>query len=52
MAKASTKKGLSVHARIVDKMYPLKQPSNKEDINEKKKFRHPTLPQFSYTNIP
>jgi len=52
MAKTSTTKGLSVKVRIVDRMYPLKQPSKKEHINEKKILRHPILPQFSYTLLP
>jgi len=50
--KTSTSKGLTVEVRIVDKLYPLKQPSNKEDIDEKRIFRHPVLPQFSYTITP
>ena len=52
MAKTSNSKGLTVEVRIVDKFYPLKQPSNKEDIDEKRIFRHPLLPKFSYTLLP
>ncbi len=52
MAKTATSKGLTVEVRIVDKFYALKQPSNKEDIDEKRILRHPVLPQFSYTLIP
>jgi len=52
MSKTSTAKGLTVEVRIVDKFYPLKQPSNKDDIDEKRILRHPVLPQFSYTLIP
>lgn len=44
--------GLSVVVRIVRKKYLLKQPSNKEDIDEKRILRHPTLPQLSYTILP
>ena len=52
MSKTSTSKGLTVKVRIVDKFYPLKQPSNKEDVDEKRILRHPVLPQFSYTLTP
>jgi len=52
MSKTSTSTGLTVQVRIVDKLYPLKMPSNKEDIDEKRILRHPVLPQFSYTILP
>lgn len=52
MAKTHTAMGLEVKVRLVDKFYPLKQPSNKKDIDEKRILRHPTLPQFSYTLLP
>lgn len=52
MSKTSTTQGLEVETRVVDKFYPLKQPSNKEDIDESRILRHPTLPQFSYTLLP
>lgn len=52
MSKTSTTTGLEVETRVVDKIYPLKQPSNKEDIDERRILRHPTLPQFSYTLLP
>lgn len=52
MSKTSTSKGLTVEVRIVDKFYPLKQPSNKVDIDEKRILRHPVLSQFSYTLTP
>ena len=45
-------KGLSVIVRIVRKEYLLRLPSNKDDIEEKRILRHPTLPQFSYTILP
>jgi len=49
MMKTKHEKGLSVQVRIVEKDYALKQPSFKEDIDEKRILRHPTLPQYSYT---
>lgn len=52
MAKTSHSKGLTVVVRINSKFYPTKLPSNKEDIKEKKIFRHPELPQFSYIISP
>lgn len=52
MAKTSHSKGLSVEVRIVKKFYPLKQPSYKNDIDENRILRHPSLPQFSYTILP
>ena len=52
ISKTSTTKGLRVEVRIVDRSYPLKQPSDKDDIDEKRIFRHPVLPQFSYTLTP
>jgi len=52
MSKTSHSKGLSVKVRIVRKKYPLKQRSDKNDINEDKILRHPDLPQFSYTVLP
>lgn len=52
MAKATHKKGLTTVARTVEKFYPLKQPSNKEDIDEHRILRHPELPLFSYTILP
>jgi len=52
MSKTTHKKGLTVHVRVVLKDYPLKLPSNKEDIDERRILRHPQLPQFSYTILP
>ena len=52
MMKTTTKTGLSVEVRINDKFYPLKQPSLPEDIDEKRLFRHSTLPKLSYTILP
>ena len=52
MNKTKHSKGLSVEVRIVDKFYPLKQPSNKEDIDETRILRHSDLPQFIYTLLP
>ena len=52
MMKTTTKTGLSVEVQINDKFYPLKQPSVPEDIDEKRLFRHPTLPKLSYTILP
>ena len=52
MSKTRHSKGLTVEVRIVDKFYPLKQPSNKENIDEKRILRHQDLPQFSYTIFP
>ncbi len=52
MAKTTHSKGLTVYVRVVIKDYPLKQPSNKEDIDERRILRHPELPQFSYTLLP
>ena len=52
MQKTKHSKGLTVVVRIVDKFYPKKQPSNKEDIDEKRILKHPDLPQFSYTILP
>lgn len=52
MSKTSHSKGLSVKVRIVRKNYPLKQRSDKNDINENKILRHPDLPQLSYTVLP
>lgn len=52
MKKTKHKKGLEVQVRIVEKEYPLKQPSCKEDIDEKRILRHPVLPQYSYTILP
>lgn len=45
-------KGLSVVVRVVEKDYPLKLPSEKSHIDEKRILRHPQLPQFSYTLLP
>lgn len=44
--------GLSVVVRVIEKDYPLKLPSEKSHIDEKRILRHPQLPQFSYTLIP
>lgn len=44
--------GLSVVVRVVQKDYPLKLPSDKKHIDEKRILRHPVLPQFSYTLLP
>jgi len=52
MSKTTHKKGLTVHVRVVLKDYPLKLPSCKEAIEERRIFRHPNLPQFSYTILP
>lgn len=52
MSKTSHLKGLSVVVRIVRKNYPLKQRSEKCDIDEKRILRHPDLPKFSYTLLP
>jgi len=52
MSKTSHSKGLTVVVRVVKKLYPLKQPSNKEDIDEKRILRHPDLPKLSYTILP
>ncbi len=52
MMKTTTKTGLSVKVRINDKFYPLKQPSLAEEVDEKRLFRHPTLPKLSYTILP
>lgn len=52
MLKTKHKNGLSVQVRTVEKNYPLKLPSFKEDIMENRILRHPTLPQYSYTIIP
>ncbi|MFT5748208.1 MAG: hypothetical protein ACI920_003602, partial [Saprospiraceae bacterium] len=52
ISKTSHSKGLTTVVRVVKKMYPLKQPSNKEDIDEKRILRHPELPKFSYTVLP
>lgn len=52
MQKTKHNKGLTIVVRVVDKFYPKKQPSNKEDIDEKRILRHPNLPQFSYTILP
>ena len=52
MKKTSHKKGLKTEVRIVNKHYPLKQPSNKEDIDEQRILRHPDLPHLSYTILP
>jgi hypothetical protein len=52
MSKTRHSKRLTVEVRILDKFYPLKQPSNKEDIDEKRILRHQDLPQFSYTILP
>lgn len=45
-------RGLSVVVRVVEKDYPLKLPSEKSHIDEKRILRHPQLPQFSYTILP
>lgn len=52
MEKTSHSKGLSVEVRINDKVYPLKQPSNKDDIIEQRIIRHQELPQFAYSLMP
>lgn len=52
MLKTRHAKGLTVEVRIVDKIYPLKQHSSKDAIDEKKILRHHDLPLFSYTIIP
>jgi hypothetical protein len=52
MGKTATKTGLTVEVRINDKYYPLKQPSLAAEIDEKRIFRHPTLPKLSYTISP
>ena len=52
MEKTATKTGLSVEVRINEKFYPLKQPSLAEEVNQKRLFRHPTLPNLSYTILP
>jgi len=52
MEKTATKTGLSVEVRINSKDYPLKQPSQAEEVDEKRILRHPTLPRFSYTILP
>lgn len=52
MSKTTHKKGLTVHVRVILEEYPLKLPSNKEDIDESRILRHPELPQFSYTILP
>jgi hypothetical protein len=45
--KTSHSKGLTVKVRIVKKNLPLKQPSNKLEIDEKENLRHALLPYFS-----
>jgi len=52
MEKTATKTGLSVEVRINSKDYPLKQPSQAEEIDEKRILRHPTLPRLSYKILP
>jgi Rhodopirellula transposase DDE domain len=52
MEKTAHDKGLTVVVRINDKGYPLKQPSNKEDIIENRIVRHENLPQFAYALLP
>lgn len=49
MSKTSHAKGLTTQVRVVKKLYPLKQPSTKEDIDQNRILRHPQLPQLSYT---
>lgn len=52
MRKTKHKKGLEIQVRIVEKLYPLKQPSSKDDIDEQRILRYPILPQYSYTILP
>jgi hypothetical protein len=52
MEKTATKTGLSVEVRINSKDYPLKQPSQAEEVDEKRILRHPSLPRLSYTILP
>jgi Rhodopirellula transposase DDE domain len=52
MEKTAHEKGLTVVVRINEKGYPLKQPSNKEDIIENRIIRHELLPSFAYCVMP
>jgi hypothetical protein len=52
MKKTATKTGLRVEVRINDKKYLLKQLSLAAEVDEKRIFRHPTLPKLSYTLWP
>lgn len=50
--KATTRKGLEVCVRILDKHFPLKQPSHKEMIDPKRIFYHQDIPHLSYAISP
>lgn len=50
--KTKTEQGLRVVVRILDKQFPLKQPSFKHMIDPKRIIYHPELPQFSYRIFP
>ena len=52
MRKTETTTGLTVEVRINDKKYRLKQKSLATEIDEKRIYRHPTLPKLSYTIWP
>ena len=52
MSKTHTSTGLTVIVRIVEKYYPTGVKSSKEDINPKRIFKHPVLPDFSYMISP
>ena len=52
MKKTATTTGLTVEVRINEKKYQLKQPSLAEEVDEKRIYRHPTLPKLSYTITP
>jgi len=52
MSKKHTSKGLTVIVRVVEKHYPTGVKSCKEDIDTKRIFKHPELPDFSYMISP
>jgi len=52
MSKTHTSTGLTVIVRVVEKYYPTGVKSSKEDIDTKRIFRHPELPDFSYMISP
>ena len=52
MSKTHTSTGLTVVVRVVEKHYPIGVKSSKDDIDPKRIFRHPVLPDFSYMITP
>ncbi len=50
--KTTTKTGLTIFVRIIDRQYHIGLKIGNEDLDHKRILKHPDIPQFNYTLLP